>query len=68
MEIVQRIFIAFDFQHLEGVGDTCLRGSSFAIFPFIRVDHLLNAGFQNSIKVISLFDEDVFPMTLICTI
>ena len=60
LEIVQGVLVGFEAEVFEGMGNAGFRGGGLAVFPIGGVNDFLEAGFEDRVKVVAHFDEDVF--------
>src|SRR3546814_5484349 len=68
LQVVKGVFVAFELNDFEAVGNSGLRRCWPTILPVGRKDHFLKPRFEDGFKVFTLFDQDVIPTTAILTI
>lgn len=56
VQVVEGVLVALDLEHLEGVADAGLPCCGFAISPIRREDDLLNARFEDIMKMLPEVD------------
>ena len=67
-EIVQRVFIAFEFENFEAVGNACFGSGRFTVFPVLGIDDFQYARFCHGIEVFPLFNQNIFSSAFVLAV
>ena len=59
VEVVEGVFVGFEAEVFEAVGNAGVGRGRFAVFPVGGVDDFLDARFQDGVEVVAHLDEDV---------